>query len=538
MPVELLYNDSAYRTDDLALREGNNPSLLENAAQGVGLFGANVAAFGTVALGGITRALNEPEGDRILKFYDSHIAPVRKAFTPDPETTGFAGKILHGLGTIGGAALTGPAAPFLLTASQSFGEGIDLVDKGVDPNTAALGAATTAAFTGAQVYLPLSAKTLPKTAAMVAAGDVVGMAERGAMKYTLSNAGYHELARNYDPFALDAIAIDTLMGSVFGLVGHRATKKTEKAFQAEKRLALDAYQERLNTLPLEAQDAVNVIRQHQQVLKDLPFDPKSPNAIRDHLSAVDKALQDLSEGRAVDVQDVVKTHAVADIANRKTEADTPVAEAIKTADKVLKAAEPAPVETTVREEWGTSPMMQSGKAEIIRDLIKGRAEKQPLENADIQQLQFLRDRLATSEGPSKIKDPETGQVIANTGSGYPEWFQSKGYKQKETLKMLDAAIEGKALTQRQHNIVTDLLESSGREYGKAKPLVDSYAARNIEEMFSRGEDLPGEFIGVNKDGSPEFASARAKIEALKADIRKTEQMEGAFNRIAKCVIGG
>jgi hypothetical protein len=139
----------------------------------------------------------------------------------------------------------------------------------------------------------------------------------------------------------------------------------------------------------------------------------------------------------------------------------------------------------VVEDWGT--------AETFRPQREGKKQSktEPLKKADLseieeevtsgagkeayskQHLEFIRDRLLTSEGV----------VTSRLSSGYPEWFQNRGYKQKEIVGIINKALEGKKLTERQWTMLDDLIASSEREFGKAKPILNEAVERIVEDIF-------------------------------------------------------
>ncbi|MCC6346822.1 MAG: hypothetical protein IT388_06500 [Nitrospirales bacterium] len=127
-------------------------------------------------------------------------------------------------------------------------------------------------------------------------------------------------------------------------------------------------------------------------------------------------------------------------------------EILEVEQEVQRTIEQAlPEEITITEDWGDAPTF-TPKKRITLPL--------PKKELDRTHLEFIRDRLLTSEGPGKVFDEETGQVVARLSSGYPAWYQNKGYKQKEVVGIVDKYLSGKELTERQRAIM-DLLQLAG-----------------------------------------------------------------------------
>jgi hypothetical protein len=190
------------------------------------------------------------------------------------------------------------------------------------------------------------------------------------------------------------------------------------------------------------------------------------------------------------------------------------------AKKEIDLNQPIPKERTVVEDWGT--------AETFRPQREGKKQSktEPLKKADLseieeevtsgagkeayskQHLEFIRDRLLTSEGV----------VTSRLSSGYPEWFQNRGYKQKEIVGIINKALEGKKLTERQWTMLDDLIASSEREFGKAKPILNEAVERIVEDIFLE-RDVP--YIkGYDAEGKLISGSMKDYIDEARAEYKE------------------
>ena len=103
------------------------------------------------------------------------------------------------------------------------------------------------------------------------------------------------------------------------------------------------------------------------------------------------------------------------------------------------------------------------------------------------QVQFIRDRLISSEGPVTIKNAEGGSE--RMGTGYPEWFQNKGYTKDRILNIADKAINGQKLTPTQKGILDELLTASQEEYDTiGKTEIDPALLQKGDKVIINGEE--------------------------------------------------
>lgn len=214
--------------------------------------------------------------------YDS----AQNYYKPDGGVVGGGANILNSVVEMLPQFVGGGAS---LVASTQLNTGIDLVNQGVDSTTAQGVGAAMGIGTGLGVWLPVLGKTgLQKVLGAAALNPLINIVSRGVSELSLESGGYAKQAEQYDPFNLQTIAVDTLMGAVFG------------GFDVMARGA-DAPVD-WNVIPQAAKDklasAKSYLNRTQETAPGNPLDIKAQNA---HLDAVDTAVNQLIEGKRIDV---------------------------------------------------------------------------------------------------------------------------------------------------------------------------------------------------------------------------------------------
>lgn len=212
-----------------------------------GNFGSAVAAdaaIGVVKLGELgMRFPSSPQQyltESVLPDYGAQMEKARAAarsdmarkaqeLTPNPLITGTGSQVVGGLAqvlptAIAGTAIAGPiGAAALVGGSQGVGDYEQSLLDGIDPQTAARKAAVTGGVAGLGVVIPVSkiGASLSTNLAIGAGVNVpLGMAQRAVTGKILADAGYHDMAKQYQWLDEEALAIDTVMGLAFGGLGH------------------------------------------------------------------------------------------------------------------------------------------------------------------------------------------------------------------------------------------------------------------------------------------------------------------------------
>ena len=265
-----------------------------------------------------------------------------KRLTPDAATTGTAGQVLHGLFDMGGQAvlgtlLSGPAGgAAAVTSLQGFSEFERLTAQGVDFRTAQEAGLVQGVTAGAGTLIPMSLSLraggalaesvgaqLARTGesavrnvaatAVRAAPDIAyaagtniafGMAQRGLTAKTLRDGGYNEMAAQYDVFDRQSIAIDAVLGVAFGGVGRFLNARGESAATPE-------------FSPAEVDAALAANASHHAEIDVAPGVPVNVLSRDAHIQALQKAMNDVSQGRAVDVASIAEPASFSDVPGRR-----------------------------------------------------------------------------------------------------------------------------------------------------------------------------------------------------------------------------
>lgn len=295
-----------------------------------------------------------------------------KRLTPDAATTGTAGQVLHGLFDMGGQAvvgtlLSGPAGgAAAVTALQGFSEFERLTAQGVDFRTAQEAGLVQGVTAGAGTLIPMSlglraggalaesvGAQLARTGesavrnvaatAVRAAPDIAyaagtniafGMAQRGLTAKTLRDGGYNEMANQYDVFDRQSIAIDAVLGVAFGGVGRFLNARGESAATPE-------------FSPAEVDAALAANASHHAEIDVAPGVPVNVLSRDAHIQALQKAMNDVSQGRAVDVASIAEPASFSDVPGRRSLIAQSIDEVLFNADEGSAARA---VETRMLEE--------------------------------------------------------------------------------------------------------------------------------------------------------------------------------------------
>lgn len=167
-------------------------------------------------------------------------------YTPNPETTGQAAMMIHGLTgslakAIGYTVATGGsgilAAP-LFGADLGLYEAGKLRDKGVDASTAKTAGAITGAVNTVGMALPGAIGTSYLKSMLFGglANPATDSIEQASIKFVLDNANYSKQAQEYDPFDLANLGVSAGMGIAFGALGARANR-AQARYEAAKAAA-------------------------------------------------------------------------------------------------------------------------------------------------------------------------------------------------------------------------------------------------------------------------------------------------------------
>jgi len=200
------------------------------AAQAVGMAGggllSQLESDGAGAPGLAPGTLTDPYFSALDKFISSAI----DYWTPGANEVGTAGRVLGGLSEMTLPLMAGGGNPSLLIGSAAMGTGHDLVQQGVDANTATGVAVTQAAATAIGFRIPFLGSNLITRMASGAAGNLAVNAGSAEISHAiLQAAGYDAQAKSFDPLDVEARIVDILSGAVFGTVAHLGTPSMRDA---------------------------------------------------------------------------------------------------------------------------------------------------------------------------------------------------------------------------------------------------------------------------------------------------------------------
>ena len=153
------------------------------------------------------------------------------SFAPNAETASTAEQLLFGLTrfatkAVGYSLAAGPVPGAVIAgADEATAEAQRLKLQGVDIKTRTAAGAAMGAATAVAVALPVAGSTALKTAGLVAVGGPGGfIAQQAASKSILQNAGYEEIANQYNPFDPVGLAVSTLVPAGFGAYASRGIR--------------------------------------------------------------------------------------------------------------------------------------------------------------------------------------------------------------------------------------------------------------------------------------------------------------------------
>lgn len=331
-----------------------------------------------------------------------------KRLTTDAATTGTAGQVLYGLFDMGGQAVVGTTlggpvgGAAAVTSLQGFSEFERLTAQGVDFRTAQEAGLVQGITAGAGTLIPMSlglraggalaegvAAQLARTGessvrraaatAVRATPDIAyaagtniafGMAQRGLTAKTLRDGGYSEMANQYDVLDRQAIAIDAVLGVVFGGVGRFINSRGEPTSAP-------------NFSPVDIDAALAANAAHHAEIDIAPGVPINVLSRNSHIQALRKAMSDVSQGRPVDVASIVESASFSEIPGRKSLLSQAVNEALSSVDDGVTARA---IENRLLEEQAAQ-LLPRGDRQVYQSEIAN--SQRIIENLTEQRAQIL-----------------------------------------------------------------------------------------------------------------------------------------------------
>lgn len=270
-------------------------------------------------------------------------------WTPNPGEVGTAGRIV---GSIVPKLAEVIISPALAVGSEIFNQGEDLVRQGVDAKKALAVGVTQGTGLGLGIWAPIFGSTLATRALVAGAGVnvVQGIVTKAAAQKILEG---DKAAEQYNPWELEGLAIDALMGIAFGGLAHlgaRGREAREAMTQGDR-------------------DALLVAQQARH-LEDttIPGRPADAAALTAHVQAVEKAVDDLLTGRPVNVDQIVQ--------DARFEPDAPRdALSIEIREAVVAQARQTVLDAAAAEQARTSAVDTPGFLRTADDLVALRPQE-------------------------------------------------------------------------------------------------------------------------------------------------------------------
>lgn len=283
------------------LHEQVIPALMEGNPFASLLDGANDAA-----VKGLPGAQTAKDANEALETISAKTREYSKSLVGDPLTTGTAANVIQGfskaateftLGSLAGGPESGAA---LLGATEGYAHYGDMLDAGVDEETAQKSGLTTAMLSGGAAFLPmampakwLAGLTTPAAlGAQAATGAAVntgfGVADRYAQAKILRDAGYDTMADQQDVWDKANLLTDAISGAFFGAhSGWHGIKELDGA-----------------KIDPSVLDAAKVVQDRQAVIDAAPGMPVDAKSAAVNRHALEKSLSDLLTDKPVDLSEI------------------------------------------------------------------------------------------------------------------------------------------------------------------------------------------------------------------------------------------
>lgn len=277
--MQALFDTPDYRErlDAEAMEQGAQPhqmGLAEQAGLGVMRGGAELARGVGLLGGALVTPFGEDTADEYFAAVDDLFGDAADYWTPDPRTTTRAGEIVAGVAEAALPLMLGAGSATPLMVASTGRTAARLSDQGVDGGTTVDAAMLDATAVAVGFAVPAVGRTLARSIALgVATNPAIGAATEGAQRDLLAEAGYTDQAQQFDPWRLEARAVEALLGAAFGGIGWATRADADAA--------------------LTYRNAADAARR----APGLPADLASVNA---HAQAMRESINAMADGRPVD----------------------------------------------------------------------------------------------------------------------------------------------------------------------------------------------------------------------------------------------
>ncbi|MDP0895612.1 hypothetical protein VSO76_23480 [Klebsiella pneumoniae] len=505
-----------------------------------------------------------------------------KRLTPDAATTGTAGKILHGLFDMGGQAvvgslLAGPAGgAAAVTSLQGFSEYERLTAQGVDFRTAQEAGLVQGITAGAGTLIPMSlglraggalaegvgaqlartgesavrsaaataARATPDIAYAAGTNIAFGMAQRGLTAQTLRDGGYTEMANQYDVFDRQAIAIDAVLGVAFGGIGRFINARGESVNTPE-------------FAPEDVDAALSANAAHHAEIDVAPGVPVNVLSRDAHIQALQKAMRDVSEGRAVDVASIAEPASFSDIPGRRSLIAQSIDEVLFQADEGSAARA---IETRILEEQaaqvlprGDRQVYQSEIAnsqriidnlteqrnQILSEEPKGSGKQLAQSRADKQsRLRDLDQRITEAQGRLEfsreaLAPHEPGGAIFEARAELARRQQAEADLNAQALSFYKTAEVRSADEAAPFDTAASLRQAEQKPTAEQAGDMD---LRIAEDSLNESPDMV--ITVLDEDGNPQSRSAREVLDEASRENEQAIQDSSLFDVAVACFLRG
>ncbi|HIG7745294.1 hypothetical protein M1V74_26185 [Klebsiella pneumoniae] len=505
-----------------------------------------------------------------------------KRLTPDAATTGTAGQILHGLFDMGGQAvvgslIAGPAGgAAAVTSLQGFSEYERLTAQGVDFRTAQEAGLVQGITAGAGTLIPMSlglraggalaegvgaqlartgesavrsaaataARATPDIAYAAGTNIAFGMAQRGLTAQTLRDGGYTEMANQYDVFDRQAIAIDAVLGVAFGGIGRFINARGESVNTPE-------------FAPEDVDAALSANAAHHAEIDVAPGVPVNVLSRDAHIQALQKAMRDVSEGRAVDVASIAEPASFSDIPGRRSLIAQSIDEVLFQADEGSAARA---IETRILEEQaaqvlprGDRQVYQSEIAnsqriidnlteqrnQILSEEHKGSGKQLAQSRADKQsRLRDLDQRITEAQGRLEfsreaLAPHEPGGAIFEARAELARRQQAEADLNAQALSFYKTAEVRSADEAAPFDTAASLRQAEQKPTAEQAGDMD---LRIAEDSLNESPDMV--ITVLDEDGNPQSRSAREVLDEASRENEQAIQDSSLFDVAVACFLRG
>ncbi|NII73905.1 hypothetical protein FHW84_002478 [Dyella sp. SG562] len=212
-------------------------------------------------------------------------------YRPDPQTTGWVGNTLYGVGdvltrvAVGNVIAPGAGLP-IAAGTSGFERAKDLESQGVDPATAAeSGGITGASLLASGGLSSFGTSTISRVLSGAGLNVAFGASARGLDSAVLRAHGYEAQAAQQEWNDSSSLVADAVIGGAFHLLPHARETPKPSADEIDSALAT---------------------KNNQNVIDAAPGVPADPAAAGAHVDAMDLAHDQLTDGQPVDVGPVVR----------------------------------------------------------------------------------------------------------------------------------------------------------------------------------------------------------------------------------------